>query len=98
MIDTKFIDDLAKKFLDSLPPAVKDLKIDIEKYFKTAVKSAFSKMDLITREEFDVQVKVLERTREKIAALEKEVKNLHPTKAKTRAQAKSPAKDKAAKD
>jgi BMFP domain-containing protein YqiC len=49
---------------------------DIEKNVRAVLKSAFSRMDLVTREEFDVQAKVLERTREKLSALQARVAEL----------------------
>ena len=74
MIDTKKLDELVEKFCNALPPAVKNFKEGVEENFKAAVKSAFEKLDLVSRDEFDAQVKVLERTREKVDALEKELK------------------------
>src|SRR6185436_17457997 len=49
---------------------------DLEKNFRGMLASAFARMDLVTREEYDVQVQVLARTREKLAALEKRLAEL----------------------
>ena len=49
---------------------------DLEKNFRAALGGAFGKLDLVTREEFDVQAEVLKRTREKLAALEARVTEL----------------------
>ena len=49
---------------------------DLEKNFRGMLSSAFARMDLVTRDEYDVQVQVLARTREKLAALEKRLAEL----------------------
>ncbi|MCF6768059.1 accessory factor UbiK family protein [Thiotrichales bacterium 19S11-10] len=73
MLDAKIFDEMAKKFTDALPPALKNMQEEMEKNFKTIMQSTFSKLDLVTKEEFDVQVKVLEKTRAKLEKLEKEL-------------------------
>ena len=67
MFDTKFFDEFNAKIAEVI--AASPAK-DIEKNMKAMMKSMFAKMDLVTREEFDLQVKVLQRTREKLDALE----------------------------
>lgn len=76
MLDPKKIEEIANKFSQSIPPGAKAFQKDIEKNFKDVLQSIVSKMDLVTREEFDVQQKVLTRTREKIESLEKIVTEL----------------------
>lgn len=71
MIDPNKLEEIASKFSQSIPPGAKAFQQDIEKNFKQVLQSMVSKLDLVTREEFDVQQKVLARTREKIEALEK---------------------------
>lgn len=71
-----FLDDLAQRFAKQLPPGLTALQEDFQKNLRSALQAAFSKMDLVTREEFDVQVAVLARTREKIEALEGQVARL----------------------
>lgn len=73
MLDPKIFDEMTKKFNDSLPPALKNMQSELEKNLKSAIISTFHKMDLVTREEFDVQVKVLERTRAKVEKLQKQI-------------------------
>lgn len=73
MLDSKKIDDLANKLSDVLPPGAKALQQDLHGQFKQILQSVIAKMELVTREEFDVQTKVLARTRLKIEALEKKV-------------------------
>lgn len=76
MIDSKTIDDLANKLSDLVPDGIKNAGDDLGKQFKQALQSGLAKMDLVTREEFDAQTKVLERTREKLEILEKKVTEL----------------------
>ena len=71
-----FLNDLNKKLFDALPPGIQLMKEDIEKNFHAILQSTFNKLDLVTREEFDTQVKVLARTRKKIESLEIEIKKL----------------------
>jgi ubiquinone biosynthesis accessory factor UbiK len=86
MFDTKFIDDTVKRLSESLPPGLNKFKKELEKNFKAILQSMFAKLDLVTREEFDVQKKVLTKTRVKINALEKQISYLenHLTKAKNK--------------
>jgi ubiquinone biosynthesis accessory factor UbiK len=72
MID-RSIENLVKRLSNSLPSGLHDLREDLEKNFRAILQSSFSKMDLVTREEFDIQRAVLARTREKIEALEKQI-------------------------
>jgi BMFP domain-containing protein YqiC len=73
MFDSKDFDDLAKKLYSALPTSLQNIENDIQQKFQEILQSAFTRMDLVTREEFDVQVKVLLRTREKVEALQKQV-------------------------
>ena len=81
MFDPKDFEDLSKKLYDSLPSTLKNLESDIQNRFQEILRATFQKMDLVTREEFDVQVKVLLRTREKLEALEKEIESISKKKA-----------------
>lgn len=67
------MNDLARKLAASVPVNAGALRSDLERNFLGLLRGAFERMDLVTREEFDVQRKVLERTREKLAALEAEI-------------------------
>ncbi len=75
MID-RSIDNLVKRLGNSLPPGLQHLHEDLEKNFRAVMQNAFAKMDLVTREEFDIQRAVLVRTREKLEALEKQIAKL----------------------
>jgi BMFP domain-containing protein YqiC len=59
-----------------MPPAAREIQTDLEKNLRAATQSVFAKMDLVTREEFDVQAKVLARSRAKLEQLEKQVAEL----------------------
>ncbi len=73
MFDPKQFDDLAKKLFAALPPSLQNIEKDIQQKFKEVLQAAFAHMDLVTREEFDVQSKVLARTREKLEQIQKQV-------------------------
>jgi ubiquinone biosynthesis accessory factor UbiK len=64
------IDELARRLADALPVGLKALRADAEQNFRAVLQAGLSRLDLVTREEFDVQAAVLKRTREKIEALE----------------------------
>jgi hypothetical protein len=68
--DPRLIDDLARRLAGSVPESVLALRRDLEQNFKGVLQSRLAQLDLVTREEFDVQATVLKRTREKLAALE----------------------------
>ncbi len=76
MIRLKALDELAHRLSELLPPGLEDARADLEKNFRAALHSGFSKLDLVTREEFDVQRAVLLRTREKLALLERTLGDL----------------------
>jgi BMFP domain-containing protein YqiC len=71
-----FLNELAQKLCDALPPSLQTMKKDAEKNFHAVLQSAFTKLDLVTREEFDTQTKVLARSRKKIETLETKIKEL----------------------
>jgi len=68
--DPRLIDDLARRLAGSVPESVVALRRDLEQNFKGVLQSQLTRLDLVSREEFDVQAAVLRRTREKLAALE----------------------------
>ena len=69
--DPRLIDDLAQRLAGAVPESVSALRRDLEQNFKGVLQSQLSRLDLVTREEFDVQAAVLKRTRAKLAVLEK---------------------------
>lgn len=76
MIDTKKIDELVQKLGSAVPPGLKALQSDLEKKFKEILLASFKQLDLVTRDEFEIQSKVLLKTREKLEALEQKVQSL----------------------
>jgi BMFP domain-containing protein YqiC len=70
------IDGLAKKLADSLPGGLRSMRDDLEQNFRAVLRGGLSRLDLVTREEFEVQEAVLARTREKLEALEQKVAEL----------------------
>jgi BMFP domain-containing protein YqiC len=74
--DPRLIDDLARRLAGAVPESVLALRRDIEQNFKGVLQSQLAQLDLVTREEFDVQATVLKRTREKLAALEQRLAEL----------------------
>ncbi len=76
MIDKTVIDDLAKRVSEGIPDSLRFLQEDLEKNLRSALDAGLSHLDLVTREEFDLQTAVLARTREKLEQLEKIVADL----------------------
>lgn len=80
MIDTKKIEEVVQSITKALPPGLVQMQEDAEKNIRAALTSTFNKLDLVTREEFEVQTQVLHRTREKLEALEKRVAELEQSR------------------
>jgi ubiquinone biosynthesis accessory factor UbiK len=72
----KQLDELTDRLVGLLPKGVVEMQKDVEKNVRAMLQSTFAKMDLVTREEFDVQSAVLARTREKLEKLEKQIAEL----------------------
>lgn len=73
---TPNLDDMVNRLVDSLPAGMRELKEETTKNLRAALHSTLRKMDLVTREEFDIQQGVLARTRAKLETLEKQVAEL----------------------
>ena len=78
-METKLIDELAKRLAAALPEGAAVLRQDLENNFRAVLQSGLAKLDLVTRREFDVQAGVLKRTREKLEALETRLAELQTT-------------------
>ncbi len=76
MFDPSQLDDLAKRLTGVLPEGLKQVREDLEKNFRAILQSAFSQLNLVSREEFEVQAALLKRTREKLDRLENQVQEL----------------------
>ena len=70
------IDNLARKLAESVPDGLRSMREDLETNFRGVLRSGIGKLDLVTREEFEVQEAVLARTREKLEGLEKKIEDL----------------------
>jgi hypothetical protein len=79
--DPRLIDDLARRLASAVPENVAAVGRDLEQNFKGVLQSQLARLDLVTREEFDVQSAVLKRTREKLTALEQRLAALEAGKA-----------------
>ena len=73
MLNPKLIDDIARQISAAIPTGVKGMQEDVQKNIHTLLQGALSRLDLVTREEFDAQSQVLARTREKLEQMEKTV-------------------------
>ena len=71
--DPKSLDELARKLAEAVPPGLAALKDDLERNFKAVLQSGLTRLDLVTRQEFDVQAGVLRRSRERLEELEKRI-------------------------
>jgi len=74
------LEQLTKRISALIPGDIKHMQDDVENNVRSLLQSTLSKMNLVTREEFDVQSAVLQRTREKLEALEKLVEQLKKQK------------------
>ncbi|WP_417615736.1 ubiquinone biosynthesis accessory factor UbiK [Oceanisphaera sp.] len=70
MLDPKKLEDIAKQIQNSLPSGIKNMGEEAEKRIRTVLQAQLGKLDMVTREEFDIQTKVLLRTREKLNEME----------------------------
>ncbi len=75
-MDPEFLDELSRKLADSVPADLKNLGADIEKNMRAVLQNTLARMQIVNREEFEVQQAVLQRTREKLEHLEKLVAEL----------------------
>ena len=76
MTENRIFDDIARRLSGAMPASAQAVQGDLEKNLRAAAQAAFTRLDLVTREEFDVQRKVLARSRAKIELLEKQVAEL----------------------
>ncbi|HSH29044.1 MAG TPA: accessory factor UbiK family protein [Thiohalobacter sp.] len=76
MPDPKLLDEIAQRLSQAMPAGVKSLQSDLDKNLRGALASALERLDLVTREEFEVQAAVLARTREKLDAMHARVVEL----------------------
>ena len=73
------IENLARRLAESVPDGLRSVRDDLENNFRSVLKTGIGKLDLVTREEFEVQEAVLARTREKLEMLEAKLEELKKT-------------------
>ena len=86
MVNSQTLNELLRGILDALPPGMRALQNDVEKNLRASLNATFAKINLVTREEFDVQAEVLARTRAKLQKLEERVVELEAELLKAREQ------------
>jgi BMFP domain-containing protein YqiC len=70
------LDELARRLAESVPESVRSFGRDLEGNFKAVLQAQLSKLDLVSRQEFDVQAAILERTQAKLTAMEARLKEI----------------------
>ena len=86
------IDKLAKMLAETLPQGLRSVRDDLEKNFRSVLQSGLGRLDLVTREEFEVQEAVLARTREKLEMLEARLAKMESGPAAKKSSLKKAAK------
>lgn len=81
--DKPSIDELARKLAESVPAGLRSMREELEQNFRAVLRSGLDRLDLVTREEFEVQRLVLARTREKLEALSERLAELEASAPKT---------------
>jgi len=76
MINAQKLEEIAQQVANALPPGLKNAAEEVEKKTKQVLQGQLNKLDVVSREEFDVQTQVLLKTREKLVVLEKQVAEL----------------------
>lgn len=76
MINAKKIEEIAKQVTDAMPASLKNVAHDIEDKTKTVLQRKLSQLDVVTREEFDIQTQVLIKTRAKLSEMEAKIAEL----------------------
>ncbi len=69
-MDSFRIDEIARRLLERVPPGLRSMRQDLETNFRAVLRERLSRLDLVSRDEFEAQTRVLERTRSRLEALE----------------------------
>ena len=72
-MNTPKIDEIVRRLVESVPPGVRAVQRDLESNFRAVLRASLTKLDLVSRDEFDAQMRVLERTRARLEELERRV-------------------------
>ena len=79
MIDNQTINQLSDKISDLLPPGLQQVKADFDARVKQLLQQQLANLEMVSREEFEIQQRILERTREKLESIEAKLKELEAT-------------------
>ena len=83
MLDARIFDDMASQLAKLLPPGAEELKKDFEKNTRAMLQSTLAKMDMVTREDFDIQTALLQKTTARLKELEQRVVALEQSEPST---------------
>jgi BMFP domain-containing protein YqiC len=75
-MNTESVENIARKLAETVPEGLRSMREDLEQNFRSVLQASLNKLDLVTREEFEVQEAVLAKTREKLEALEAQVSEM----------------------
>jgi hypothetical protein len=75
-MNTTKIEEIVRRLVASVPPGVRAVQQDLESNFRAVLRASLTKLDLVSRDEFDAQMRVLERTRARLEELERRVAGL----------------------
>jgi BMFP domain-containing protein YqiC len=75
-MNSTVLDELARRLAESVPPSVRAFAKDLESNFKAVLQAQLAKLDLVSRNEFDVQAALLARTQAALASLEQRLKDI----------------------
>lgn len=84
MIDNQTINQLSDRISELLPPGLQQVKADFDSRVKQLLQQQLSSLEMVSREEFDIQARILERTREKLESIETKLKQLEASLAQNR--------------
>ncbi|NLO80686.1 MAG: accessory factor UbiK family protein [Xanthomonadaceae bacterium] len=90
MLDPKTLDEMARKLAQNLPPGLREFQQELERNMRASLQGIFSRLDLVTREEFDAQAKVLARTRAHLETLEQRIAALEASSGSAQPAATQP--------
>jgi len=79
MIDNLTINRLSEKINELLPPGLQQVKTDFDARLKSLLQQQLANYEMVSREEFDIQARVLQRTREKLEIIEARLQELEQT-------------------
>jgi len=81
MFDPRQLEEIAARLARVLPPGLKGLRSELEDNFRAVLRANLDRLELVSRERFDIQAELLARTQTRLAALEKRLKALEKTSA-----------------